>query len=147
MRVAEKLDWKGLRPVLMWTSPLSSRTACQHIPWTHSTTHLCLLHNIVITRYHDIRHRNAVSYVLPASHYQPHIHSRLCCTLLGRVIQVHRLRSKGTRWRSWLRQSAISRKVVGSIPDDVTGIFHWHNPSDRTMALGLIQSLTKMSKR
>ena len=35
--------------------------------------------------------------------------------------------------------------VAGSIPDGVTGIFHWHNPSGRTMALGLIQSLTEMS--
>ena len=35
----------------------------------------------------------------------------------------------GTRWRSWLRHCATSRKVAGSIPDDVTGIFLWHNPS------------------
>jgi hypothetical protein len=35
---------------------------------------------------------------------------------------------------------ATSRKVVGSIPDDVIGIFHWHNPSGRTMALGLTAS-------
>jgi hypothetical protein len=34
----------------------------------------------------------------------------------------------------------ISRKVAGSIPDDVTGIFHGHNPSGRTMALGLSAS-------
>jgi len=25
---------------------------------------------------------------------------------------------------------------VGSIPDGVIGILHWHNPSGRTMALG-----------
>jgi hypothetical protein len=30
----------------------------------------------------------------------------------------------GTRSRSWLRHSATSRKVAGSIPDGVTGIFH-----------------------
>jgi hypothetical protein len=28
-------------------------------------------------------------------------------------------------------------KVAGSIPDGIIGIFHWHNPSDRTMALGV----------
>jgi hypothetical protein len=28
-----------------------------------------------------------------------------------------------TRWRSWLRHCATSRKVAGSIPDGVTGIF------------------------
>jgi hypothetical protein len=27
-------------------------------------------------------------------------------------------------WRSWLRHCAKSRKVAGSIPDCVTGIFH-----------------------
>ena len=37
--------------------------------------------------------------------------------------------------------------VAGSIPDGVTGIFHCHNPSGRTMALGLTQPLTEMSKR
>ena len=31
---------------------------------------------------------------------------------------------KHTRWRSWLRHCATSRKVAGSIPDGVTGIFH-----------------------
>ena len=40
-----------------------------------------------------------------------------------------------------------SPKVAGSIPDGVTGIFHWHNPSGRTVALGLIQPLTEMSTR
>ena len=38
-----------------------------------------------------------------------------------------------------------SRKVVGSIPDGVIGIFHWRNPSGRIMALGLTQPLTEMS--
>ena len=36
---------------------------------------------------------------------------------------------RGTRWRSWLRHCATSRKVAGSIPDGVIEIFHWHNPS------------------
>ena len=50
-------------------------------------------------------------------------------------------------WRSWLRHCATSRKVVGSIPDGVIGIFLWHNPSGRTMALGSTQALTEMSTR
>jgi hypothetical protein len=49
----------------------------------------------------------------------------------------------GTRCCSCLRHCATSRKVAGSIPDDITGIFHWHNPSSRIMALGLTQPLTK----
>jgi hypothetical protein len=31
---------------------------------------------------------------------------------------------RGTWWHSWLRHCATSRKVAGSIPDGVTGIFH-----------------------
>jgi len=50
-------------------------------------------------------------------------------------------------WRTWLRHSATSRKVAGSILDGVTGIFHGRNPSGRTMALGLTQPLTEMSTR
>ena len=34
---------------------------------------------------------------------------------------------------------------AGSIPDGEIGIFHWHNPSGRTMALGLTQPLTEMN--
>ena len=57
------------------------------------------------------------------------------------------LAERGTRWRSWLRQCATSRKVAGSIPDGFIGILHWHNPSGRTMALGLTRSLTETSTR
>jgi hypothetical protein len=47
----------------------------------------------------------------------------------------------------WLRHGAKRRKVAGSIPDGVIAIFHWHNLSGRTMALGLSQPLTEMSTR
>jgi hypothetical protein len=47
----------------------------------------------------------------------------------------------------WLRYCATNRKVAGSIPDGVIGIFHCHNLSDRTMALGSTQPLTEMSTR
>jgi hypothetical protein len=36
---------------------------------------------------------------------------------------------------------------LSSIPDGVIGIFHWHNPSGRTMALESTQPLTEMSTR
>jgi len=54
---------------------------------------------------------------------------------------------RGSRWRIWLRHFATSRMVASSIPDGVIGIFHWHYPSGRTMALGLTQPLTEMSTR
>jgi len=53
----------------------------------------------------------------------------------------------GTAVAQWLRRCATNWKVAGSIPEDVIGIFHWHNPSDRTMALGSTQPLTEMSTR
>ena len=51
-----------------------------------------------------------------------------------------------TQRRSWSRHCATNRKVVGLILT-VIGIFHWHNPSSRTMALGSIQPLTEISTR
>ena len=32
---------------------------------------------------------------------------------------------RGARWCSWLRHCATSRRVEGSIPDGITGIFRW----------------------
>jgi hypothetical protein len=45
-------------------------------------------------------------------------------------------RCGGTRWCSWLRHRATSRKVAGSIPDGIIGNFHWHNHSGRTYGPG-----------
>jgi len=39
----------------------------------------------------------------------------------------------GACWSSWLCNSTTSCKVAGSVPDGVTGIFHPHNPSGRTV--------------
>jgi hypothetical protein len=40
-----------------------------------------------------------------------------------------------------------SRKVAVSIPDGITEIFHWQNPSGSTMVLGFTQPLTELSTR
>ena len=48
--------------------------------------------------------------------------------------------------RSLLFKNSTSRKVAGLIPDGVIGIFHWHNPSSRTVPLGLTQLLTNEYK-
>jgi hypothetical protein len=53
----------------------------------------------------------------------------------------------GTQWRGWLKHCATKRKVAGLISDGVIGIFHWHNPSGRTMALGSTQLLKQLSAR
>ena len=49
----------------------------------------------------------------------------------------------GSRWRSRLRHCAGNQKGVHSIAGCVTGMFRWHNPSGRTVALESIQSLTE----
>ena len=49
--------------------------------------------------------------------------------------------------RSWLRHWATSRKVAGSIPDGVIGIFNWFNPYGRTRDLESAQPLSEMSTR
>ena len=51
---------------------------------------------------------------------------------------------KETAVAQWLRRCATNRKVAGSNPDDVIGIFHLHNPSDRTVST---RSVTEMSTR
>jgi hypothetical protein len=57
---------------------------------------------------------------------------RVCACM--RVCAVDR----GHAVAQWLRHCATNRKVMGSIPDHVIGIFYLHNPSGRPMALGLI---------
>jgi len=41
----------------------------------------------------------------------------------------------------------VSSQFEGSVPDGVTEIFHLHNPSGCTIALGSTQPLTEMSTR
>jgi hypothetical protein len=57
-----------------------------------------------------------------------------------------KLINMGTRYSSWLRHYATSRKVAISIPDEVTGFFSWSNSSSRTMTLGSTQPPTEMCK-
>ena len=67
-----------------------------------------------------------------------HLHNLPLC--------LHRTTVKqGAAVAQWLRYCASNRKVAGSIPDVFIGIFHWHNPSDRAMALGSTRHLTEMS--
>jgi hypothetical protein len=49
-----------------------------------------------------------------------------------------------TRWRSTLRHYAVSRKITGSVPDEVVELSIDINASSRTMALGSTQPLTEI---
>ena len=52
--------------------------------------------------------------------YEVIVVSIVCYEELQHIIVLWR----GTRWRSWLRHWATSRKVAGSIPDGVIGNVH-----------------------
>jgi hypothetical protein len=52
-----------------------------------------------------------------------------------------------TRWRSWLKHYATSRKVEYSISDEVIGFFNWPNPSSRILSLRQTQPATETSTR
>jgi hypothetical protein len=43
------------------------------------------------------------------------------------TILTSRTADRGTRYRSWLRHYATSRKVAGSIPDEVIRFFKWQS--------------------
>jgi len=70
-----------------------------------------------------------------------------CWKCLSRYLTDELSQILGTAVAQLLKCCATNRKVAGSIPDGVIGIFHWHNPSDRTMALRSTQPLTEMSTR
>ena len=53
------------------------------------------------------------------------------------VYYIYYISWEGTAVAQWLRCCATNRKVAGLIPDSVIRNFHWHKPSDRTMALGV----------
>jgi hypothetical protein len=50
---------------------------------------------------------------------------------------------EGTAVAQWLRYCASNWKVAGSIADGVIGFFRWHNPSNRTMSLGVDSASNK----
>jgi hypothetical protein len=75
------------------------------------------------------------------------LHKSLNAVLMILLNFIYVLLLMGFAVAQWLRHCTTNRKVAGSIPDGVIGIFHCHNPADRTMALGSIQPLTEMSTR
>jgi hypothetical protein len=46
-----------------------------------------------------------------------------------------------------MQVTEIKSRTLASIPDGVTGIFHWRNPSGRTMSLGFTQPVIEIGNR
>ena len=84
---------------------------------------------------------NAVKLLQLLSYLDPFL------TLCVRNISVYCVIFEDYALKVAVRGGATSWKVTGSISDGVIGIFHLHNPSTCTMALGLAHPLTEMSTR
>ena len=82
-----------------------------------------------------------IPYIKKAQTVKPYQRYFLFSSMFSRVLQYnftppHCIKGCLVAW--WLRHYNTNRLVTGSIPDGVIGIFRWHNPSGRTMALGSI---------
>ena len=93
-----------------------------------------------------IRVKKALPYPTLPEYQKPAILDRCYTGSLETLYRLLYIRL-GTAVAQCLRCCATNRKVGGSIPADVIGIFHWRNPSDRTMTLESTQPLTEMSTR
>jgi hypothetical protein len=82
--------------------------------------------------------------VVPAASRVTGRRYRVGFTVLPRFFWKRVINRRCTRWFSWLGLCAASWKVAGSVLHVTTGIFHWHNSSGRTVALGSTQSVTEM---
>jgi hypothetical protein len=116
---------------LYWTTKRVLRNSfsfviSQHLPWS------CMAQVPAVQKVRNVRPN--VSMAVGTKHKNHKLWNVISCYLGHAVAQ-------------WLRHCATSRKVAGSIPDGVTGIFHWHNPSGRTIALSSTQPLSEMSTR
>ena len=87
-------------------------------------------------------------------HLPPTLHlvvmDMYCSFKLSLTLQLASFRHVFSRWLCVvcsILPSTLILAFAGSIPDGVNIIFHWHNPSVRTMALWLTQPLTEMSPR
>jgi hypothetical protein len=135
------------------TSPLNSRNSLLKIKLLVAFPHYITIHKVAQKSPETTRNTFVIANILAfapscmAVTWQEKQVPTETVFLVTSITTFYRRYKIITRWRSWLRHCATSRKVVGSIPDGVIGIFHWHYPSGRTMALRLTQPLTETSTR
>ena len=84
------------------------------IIWTSTPFAYVIIHHLLLSMFLTV-----------SSHILISLYVCLCLSCDDLYLPKHLiLLGGGTRWRSWLRHCATSRKVAGSIPDGVIGIFH-----------------------
>jgi hypothetical protein len=125
------------------------------------TTTFYLLNNFFDISFHFIFHCSLLSFLTANTYNQRSVVSALLATTTRYAMTASRDYVKSTLClrlflvyasRLLLRHSSASHCRMhvwngNMLPGGVIGVFHWRNPSDRTMALGSIQRLTKMSTR
>jgi len=137
-----------------YTAVFYSQSCFQDMPFikhrtTSGTTQASRLFNTIKCLYWDHGQRCHCAGCCPILRYhQAHLSQPPHSTYRhGYQVFITTTTAGGTRSRGWLRHCATSRKVAGSIPNVVIGIFYWYNSSDRTMALRLTQCLTEICTR
>jgi hypothetical protein len=81
---------------------------------------------------------HGVCYMWPAMRQVADPYAHALKWTVAKIFHNNACQEKGhMRQSSWLKRYAITRKVAGSSPDDITGYFHWLNPSSRTCSPGV----------
>jgi hypothetical protein len=131
----------------VWVTGFEFRTAVPTEPQTQENYNIAqhLTFHFQATGTYGLHWQRCIPFrFTPCGHYSTNRKNVITCLWF--------IKGKAKQWgplmvAQWLRYCATNRKVGGSVPDGVNGIFHWHNPSDHTMSLGSTQPLTEMSAR
>ena len=106
------------------SSSVCSRTSDNtHVTSGFRILHYVNIHQTQTERSPVAKHAAVSSNISEAGFVQENSNSNFIRKLLLHISRFGPPQSC-TRWRSWLRNCATSRKVAGSIPHGVTGIFH-----------------------
>jgi hypothetical protein len=125
-----------------WHAQLQYLTHTTSPPTSQPTEQMSILSNPVVLK-------TSVAVKTTASHWQRMEGSEYFkSTKKNRVLgTTNRLLPFQRTLTAQKRKYATSRKVSGSVPDEVNGFLNWRDPSSRTMSLGSTRPLTEMSTR
>jgi hypothetical protein len=144
--VNEKLQWHNrqsnpLPPDLQRSASINCTIALFTFIFTLSISFQAWLSTPPLHTHYRIQ--SASSRWPPYHQYDPRYEQTPSLALTAHTITISKKEQRGTRWRNgW--GTALQ---TGRSRDRFVRIFHWHNPSGRTMAPGSTQPLTEMSTR
>jgi hypothetical protein len=133
----------------LWRHVITSPLQCWHLVTKHDTAAHVALPNMVpsplicvpLTRcFHSPHFKVCKGFLITILKKSFYVVGVLWVEILRCLLSL----KPGHAVAQWLRHCATNRKFAGSIPVGVTVIFHWHNPFDRTVALGSTQPPTEL---